>query len=343
MTARENTGTPHVAKAADRLMLRVEDLRKTFSLGSSIISGGTEELRAVDGISFDIARGETFGLVGESGCGKSTAARCVLRLIEPTAGRITFDDVDLLALDGQALRRMRRRMQIVFQDTAGSLDSRMSVRAIVEEPLVIHGGGTRVERYERVDEMLNLVGIQPTLAARRPRQFSGGQRQRIGLARALILNPEFVVLDEPISALDVSVQAQILNLLRDLQQRFALTYLFIVHDLTVAEYFCDRLAVLYLGRVMEVADRLTLFREPLHPYTVSLLSAVPIPDREARQKSARIVLHGEVSPLAGAVRGCPFQARCPVGRDRDVCINEAPLLESKGPGHSVACHFPGEL
>ena len=268
----------------------------------------------------------------------------MLRLIEPTSGSITFDGIDLLGLDPHALRRFRRRIQIVFQDTAGSLGSRMSVRSIVEEPLVIHGIGTGPERRARVDEMLNLVGIRPETASRKPHQFSGGQRQRIGAVRALILKPELVVLDEPISALDVSVRAQILNLLRDMQERFALTYLFIVHDLTVAEYFCDRLAVLYLGRIMELADSASLFREPLHPYTVSLLSAVPVPGRDAAQRRRRIVLRGEVSALrADTVPGCPFQPRCPVGRDRERCVSEAPPLEQKGRGHWVACHFPGEL
>ena len=254
---------PGLAYEADKALLRVEGLRKTFPVGGGgLIGRRHDELLAVDGVSFDIARGETFGLVGESGCGKTTIARCLLRLIEPTSGSITFDGIDLLGLDPHALRRFRRRIQIVFQDTAGSLGSRMSVRSIVEEPLVIHGIGTGPERRARVDEMLNLVGIRPETASRKPHQFSGGQRQRIGAVRALILKPELVVLDEPISALDVSVRAQILNLLRDMQERFALTYLFIVHDLTVAEYFCDRLAVLYLGRIMELADSASLFREP---------------------------------------------------------------------------------
>jgi oligopeptide/dipeptide ABC transporter ATP-binding protein len=336
---------PGLAYQPDKAILRVEELRKTFPVGGGgLMWRRYDQVLAVDGVSFDIARGETFGLVGESGCGKSTIARCLLRLIEPTSGSITFDGIDLLGLDPHALRRLRRRIQIVFQDTAGSLGSRMSVRSIVEEPLVIHGIGTAPERRARVDEMLNLVGIRPETASRKPHQFSGGQRQRIGVVRALILRPELVVLDEPISALDVSVRAQILNLLRDMQERFALTYLFIVHDLTVAEYFCDRLAVLYLGRIMELADSARLFRGPLHPYTVSLLSAVPLPSRVAAQRRGRIVLRGEVSALrADAARGCPFQPRCPLGRDRERCINEAPPLEHKGQGHWVACHFPGEL
>ena len=335
---------PGLVYAADNALLRVEGLRRVFGVGGTgLLPGRAQPLVAVDGVTFDVARGETFGVVGESGCGKSTVARCILRLIEPDAGSVTFDGIDVLNLGGGALRRLRRRMQIVFQDTSGALEPRMTVREIVAEPLVIHRAGTASERIARVDDMLDLVGIQPALAARKPHEFSGGQRQRIGLARALILNPDFVVLDEPISALDVSIQAQILNLLRDLQDRFALTYLFIVHDLTVAEYFCDRLAVLYLGRVVELGDRATLFREPLHPYTACLLSAVPDPDRGGAAGRERILLHGEVSPLSGKVSGCPFQPRCPIGRDREVCAHEAPPLEARGERHWVACHYPGEI
>ncbi len=293
-------------------------------------------------MSFDVARGETLGIVGESGCGKSTLARCILRLIEPSSGSVAFDGVDVLALAPPLLRQMRRRMQIVFQDATGSLDPRMSVRRLVEEPLVIHGLHAAAERRRRVEEMLSLVGIPPRGASAPPARFSGGQRQRIGLARALVLEPELVVLDEPVSALDVSVQAQILNLLRDLQDRFELTYLFIVHDLSVAEYFCDRVAVLYLGRIMEIAGAEALFREARHPYTVSLLSAMPLPTR--RHGRARIVLRGEVSPLgAGPMQGCPFQPRCPVGRDREICRTVTPPLAPVGEGHHAACHFPGAL
>ena len=324
--------------------MRVEGLRRAFRVGGTgLLPGRDQPLTAVDGVTFDVGRGETFGLVGESGCGKSTVARCILRLIEPDAGSVTFDGVDVLTLRAGALRRQRRRMQIVFQDTSGALEPRMSVREIVAEPLVIHRAGTASERSARVDEMLHLVGIQPALAARKPHEFSGGQRQRIGLARALILNPDFVVLDEPISALDVSIQAQVLNLLRDLQEQFALTYLFIVHDLTVAEYFCDRLAVLYLGRVVELGDRTTLFREPLHPYTACLLSAVPDPERGRAVRRERTLLSGEVSPLSDRASGCPFRPRCPVGRDREICAHEKPPLETRGERHWVACHYPGEL
>jgi oligopeptide/dipeptide ABC transporter ATP-binding protein len=235
---------------------------------------------------------------------------------------------------------MRRRMQIVFQDPSASLDPRMSARAIVEEGLVIHGVP---DRAERAAEMLALVGITPAQMLRKPHEFSGGQRQRIGVARALVLHPELVILDEPISALDVSIQAQVLNLLRDLQERLALTYVFIVHDLVVAEYFCDRLAVLYRGAVAELGDPERLFRTPLHPYTVALLSAVPIPDRASERRRERIVLHGELSPLSATLPGCRFQPRCPLGRERQICAEQEPPLLEHAAGHWAACHFPGEL
>ncbi len=325
-------------------LLQVRDLHKFFRIPSP---GGlgrrSESLRAVDGVSFDVAPGETFGLVGESGCGKSTVARCVVRLIDATSGEIMFKDTDVRALKGSELRRFRRDMQIVFQDPFASLDPPMSALSIVEEPLVVHGIGSRAERLERANEMLALVGIMPEQVRRKPHEFSGGQQQRIGLARALMLDPEMVVLDEPISALDVSIQAQVLNFLREIQTRLALTYLFIVHDLAVAEYFCDRIAVLYLGAVVETGDSETLFREPLHPYTVALLSAVPIPDPASERRRNRIVLKGEVSPVGEAAEGCRFRSRCPIGRDRQVCRDQEPALTKASAGHRVACHFPGEL
>jgi peptide/nickel transport system ATP-binding protein/oligopeptide transport system ATP-binding protein len=234
-------------------------------------------------------------------------------------------------------------MQIVFQDPYSSLDPRMSVRAIVEEGLVIHGIDSSAERDKRAREMLELVGITPAQMNRKPHEFSGGQRQRIGVARALVLHPELVVLDEPISALDVSIQAQVLNLLRRLQKQLGLTYVFIVHDLSVAEYFCDRVAVLYLGAVMELGDRETLFRQPFHPYTVSLLSAVPIPDPASERRRSRIVLTGEVAALGERPSGCRFRPRCPLGKDREICATDEPPLVERGPGHWAACHFPGEL
>jgi oligopeptide/dipeptide ABC transporter ATP-binding protein len=340
--ATDSTLEPGLRETLDGQLLRIERLERTFE----VRTGGFRKplwLRAVDGVSFDIARGETLGLVGESGCGKSTIARCVLRLIEPSGGRILFDGVELAPLKSQEMRRLRRRMQFVFQDPFASLDPRMSAHAIVEEPLAIHDLGDRSERSERSSEMLELVGITRSQARRKPNAFSGGQRQRIAIARALVLEPEFVILDEPVTALDVSVQAQVLNLLAELQERFELTYLFIVHDLAVAEHFCHRLAVLYLGSVVELADRTALFRTPLHPYTVSLLSAAPVPDLDARRRRRRIVLRGEVPPLDAPRVGCPFRQRCPVGRDREICASTPPPLLQYEPGHWAACHFPAEL
>jgi oligopeptide/dipeptide ABC transporter ATP-binding protein len=333
---------PGVRVGAGDALLWVDRLEKTFKLRGAR-RGESELLRAVDGVSFDVRKGETFGLVGESGCGKSTLARCLLRLIPPSGGRAVFDGTDLFTLSPVELRQMRRRMQIVFQDPYASLDPRMSVRAIVEEGLVIHAIGNRHDRAERAAEMLRLVGITPAQMGRKPHEFSGGQRQRIGVARALVLHPELVVLDEPISALDVSIQAQVLNLLRGLQERLGLTYLFIIHDLSVAEYFCNRLAVLYLGTVVELGDREMLFRRPLHPYTVALLSAVPIPDPASERRRQRIVLRGEVTPIAGHRQGCRFKPRCPIGRDRAICGDQEPPLVEHMPGQWAACHFPAEL
>jgi oligopeptide/dipeptide ABC transporter ATP-binding protein len=331
---------PGVRAEPESALLWVDRVEKTFRLSGSRFGRAAELLRAVDDVSFDVRKGETFGLVGESGCGKSTLARCVLRLIEPTAGRVHLGGTELVSLDGTELRRIRRRMQIVFQDPSASLDPRMSARAIVEEALAIHGVP---ERARRAADMLALVGITPAQMLRKPHEFSGGQRQRIGVARALVLHPELVILDEPISALDVSIQAQVLNLLRDLQERLELTYVFIVHDLVVAEYFCDRLAVLYRGAVMELGDPERLFRTPLHPYTVALLSAVPIPDRSSQRQRTRIVLSGELAPLSTRPRGCRFQPRCPLGRERPICAEQEPPLLEHAEGQWAACHFPGEL
>jgi oligopeptide/dipeptide ABC transporter ATP-binding protein len=325
-----------VREGAEQATLFVDRVAKTFG-------SGAKGVRAVDGVSFDVRREETFGIVGESGCGKSTLARCILRLIEPTSGHVRLNGTDIGSLGTADLRRMRLRMQMVFQDPYSSLDPRMSVKAIVEEGLTIHGVDSRAQRDARAREMLELVGITPVQMHRKPHEFSGGQRQRIGVARALVLHPELVVLDEPISALDVSVQAQVLNLLRSLQQQLGLTYVFIVHDLSVAEYFCDRVAVLYLGAVMEIGDREALFRNPLHPYTVSLLSAVPIPDPASQRRRSRIMLRGEVSAIGERSAGCRFRPRCPLGRDREICATQDPPLVERAPGAFAACHFPGEL
>ena len=341
MSETPSNGAPSDAAAPE--LLRVENLRKYFETqGSRLRRRPGNVVRAVDDVSFTVGRGETFGLVGESGCGKSTVARCILRLLEPTSGRIVFDGVDVANLPRDEMRQLRRRMQIVFQDPYGSLNPRMNIDAIVGEPLAIHSIGEASERRQKVIDTLELVGVTEQQSHRKPHEFSGGQRQRIALARALILEPDLIILDEPVSALDVSIQAQVLNLLRELQERLNLTYVFIVHDLAVAEYFCDRLAVLYLGAVMELADRDRLFREPLHPYTDALLSAVPVPDPAIEREREHVVLAGEVTdePL---VSGCRFRPRCPIGGERERCGSEEPQLVANDPGHEAACHFPGEM
>lgn len=340
----ENPANAAIRGKSEDPILQVKNLTKEFELSKTgFLQQKPKMLRAVDTVSFDIKRGESFGLVGESGCGKSTLARCILRLIKPSSGQVFFNGVELSSLSQEEMRPYRQKMQIVFQDPYSSLDPRMTALQIVEEPLIIHGLDDREQRLQKAREILDLVGITPEQVDRRPDAFSGGQRQRIGIARALILDPEFVVLDEPVSALDVSIQAQVLNLLRSIQERLQLTYLFIVHDLILAEYFCDRLAVLYLGAVMEMADRETLFNSPQHPYTVTLLSAVPVPDPFSKSKLNRIILEGEVDPLNVQAGGCRFRSRCPIGKDKDICRDEEPLLEEKASGHWVSCHFPGEL
>jgi oligopeptide/dipeptide ABC transporter ATP-binding protein len=324
-------------------LLTVDGLTKVFGDSRGRWSRRRESVHAVDDVSFHVDRGETLGIVGESGCGKSTLSRAILRLIEPTAGKVVFDGIDVGRLGAEELRRLRRRMQIIFQDPFGSLDPRMTARAIVEEPLTIHGIGDPPARRRRAAEMLEQVGITASQHERKPQAFSGGQRQRIGVARAMVIDPELVFLDEPVSALDVSIQAQVLNLLRRLQRELDLTYVFIVHDLAVAEYFCDRVAVIYRGVIMELAGSDALFDDPLHPYTVSLLSAIPVPDPEIARRRRKLVLPGDV-PSGEVTRvGCRFRERCPVGRDRSVCATDAPPLKEWRTGHWAACHFPGEL
>jgi oligopeptide transport system ATP-binding protein len=291
----------------------------------------------VDGVSFDIKRGETLGLVGESGCGKSTAGRTILQLYRPTAGTVTFEGVDLVHLKGEDLRKMRRKMQMIFQDPYASLNPRMTVADIVGEPLVVHNVATGKEIEERVKHLLDLVNLNPSFAGRYPHEFSGGQRQRIGVARALALQPSFIICDEPISALDVSIQAQVVNLLEELQEQFNLTYLFIAHDLSMVKHISDRVAVMYLGIFAELASRDDLYSNPLHPYTRALLSAVPIPDPIADAKRERVILKGDVPSPANPPSGCRFRTRCPIAEG--VCAESRPDFREIKPGHFVACFF----
>jgi peptide/nickel transport system ATP-binding protein len=314
-------------------LVEVRNLVKHFP-----IEGSDDVVRAVDGVSFSIFRGETLGLVGESGCGKSTVGRCLLRLIEPSTGEISFEGRDVLSLGKTELRELRREMQIVFQDPYASLNPRMRVSDIVGEPLAIHKIGTKKERQDRVAELLRRVGLDPTYSRRYPHEFSGGQRQRIGVARTLALNPKLIVADEPVSALDVSVQAQVVNLLQDLQEEFGLTYLFISHGLAVVEHISTRVAVMYLGRIVEIASAVELYARPLHPYTQALLSAIPVPDPHRKRK--RVVLQGDVPTPINPPSGCRFRTRCPIAIDE--CAQIDPELREISPGHSAACiRVPG--
>jgi oligopeptide transport system ATP-binding protein len=328
-------------------LLQVEDLKMYFPITQGIlINRHVGDVRAVDGVSFSINRGETVGLVGESGCGKSTVGRTILRLYDPTAGRIVFDGQDITKVKGSALRSVRRRMQMIFQDPYASLNPRMTAAGIVAEPLEIHKVGEPKERRERVRDLLATVGLDPNYGDRFPHEFSGGQRQRIGVARALALHPDLIVADEPISALDVSIQAQIINLLERLQGEFGLTYLFIAHDLSVVRHISDRIAVMYLGRIVEVAGSRELYKRPIHPYTVALLSAVPIPDPEVENRRRRIILTGDVPSPSNPPAGCHFHTRCWL-RERlgnpERCVAEAPVLRSMDGSHQVACHFAEEV
>jgi len=320
----------------DGVLLQVRDLKMHFPIAQGIlIQRKVGAIRAVDGVSFDVLRGETLGLVGESGCGKSTIARSVLQLYRPTAGQVLFDGEDLIQLKGERMRRMRRRMQMIFQDPYASLNPRMTVGDIIGEPLLVHNILKGKARRERVQELLHVVGLNPYFVNRYPHEFSGGQRQRIGVARALSVQPEFIVCDEPISALDVSIQAQIINLLEELQAKFGLTYLFIAHDLSVVRHISDRIAVMYLGKIVELTGRQELYHRPLHPYTQALLSAVPIPDPVVEEQRRRIILEGDVPSPAHPPEGCHFSTRCRLVMDR--CRQQEPEFRDVGGGHWVAC------
>ena len=320
-------------------LVRVVDLKKYFPIGSGLLSRGRRLVKAVDGVSFSIHRGETLGLVGESGCGKSTLGRTVLQLYRPTAGKVYLENIELTSLPADQLLPLRARMQMIFQDPYASLNPRHSIEKIIGEPLVIHKLMRGTALRERVAELMKLVGLDPAYMRRFPHELSGGQRQRVMIARALSLNPDFIVCDEPISALDVSIQAQVVNLLQDLQEELGLSYLFIAHDLSMVKHISHRIAVMYLGRVMELADRKTLFADPLHPYTHALISAVPVPNPKLERRRRRIILAGDPPSPVNPPSGCVFHTGCPLAQD--ICREQVPEFREVKPGHYVACHRAG--
>jgi len=335
-TAASSTATP---SQRQNNLLEVSDLKKYFPVKGGLLRRTVANVKAVDGVSFAIKRGETLGLVGESGCGKSTTGRTILRLLPATSGNVMFEGKNVLTANNRELKALRRDMQIVFQDPYASLDPRIVVGESIAEGLIIHGLGDRRERAQRVQEVLNRVGLRPELARRYPHEFSGGQRQRIGIARALIMEPKLIVCDEPVSALDVSIQSQVLNLLNKLQSELGLTYLFIAHNLSVVEHISDRVGVMYLGKMAELAPREELFRNPLHPYTKALMSAIPVPDPLVRRE--RIILQGDVPSPIRPPSGCRFHPRCWLAKE--ICKEVDPAFEEKVPGHWAACHFAGEF
>jgi len=323
--------------ANNDILLHVENLVMHFPIYRGVIRRKVGAVHAVDGISFDVQRGETLGLVGESGCGKTTTGRTILQLFKPTSGHVYFNGTDLVGLKREEMRHFRREMQMIFQDPYASLNPRMTVGDIIGEPLVVHNVATRKEIQERVEQLLDLVKLSSSFTDRYPHEFSGGQRQRIGVARALALQPSFIICDEPISALDVSIQAQVINLLEELQEQFNLTYLFIAHDLSVVRHISDRVAVMYLGLIVELTSRNELYSHPLHPYTRALLSAVPIPDPVADAKRQRVILEGDVPSPVNPPSGCHFRTRCPIAEA--ICAEKTPDFRELKPGHFVACHF----
>lgn len=318
-----------------KVLLKVENLKKYFPIRHGMFARHIGDVKAVDDVSFELFEGETLGIVGESGCGKSTTGRAIMRLSEPTAGAITFDGVELTALNNEEMRKARRDIQMVFQDPYASLNPRHTIEKILEEPLIVHGIGSAQERKKKVYEYLEIVGLSAYHAKRYPHQFSGGQRQRIGIARALMTNPKLIIADEPVSALDVSIQAQVLNLMQKLQEDLQLTYIFIAHDLGVVRHISDRVGVMYLGKMVELAESESLYNEPLHPYSQALLSAVPIPDPQFERE--KFILKGDIPSPSNPPSGCTFHTRCPKAMEH--CKTVVPKLQQVKPGHSVACHL----